>query len=375
MPTGRPDYWYGTALYFDDSPGDGEVTRGPTANWAYDHVNNAEAHHAAVGGGDIDHGDITNVTAAQHHTKYTDADALVAVRAIVDDTPVDAATTEPISSNWAFDHKADVDAHHAKYTDAAALAAVRAIVDDTAVDGATTEPISSNWAFDHKAAVAAHHAKYTDANAVTAMGAKADSNALNHDIYDVGKSASVHLGYYVVAAGLRAYYIYSEGDQVAMANLHRLSGANGVLKLMNLGTGGIQFVINGSPTLFLKSGGGCTGLGGFVDRGDPASADFTQATLTEDATWRNLDLSSIIPTEAVSVLLKVQIQHPSGVGYIMFREDGNSNTPNASLVMATVASVLAAQDVVCVVGAARTIEYYATASPTLIYITVGGWWV
>jgi len=45
VPTGRPDYWYGTALYFDDSPGDGEVTRGPTCNWAYDHVNDAEAHH------------------------------------------------------------------------------------------------------------------------------------------------------------------------------------------------------------------------------------------------------------------------------------------------------------------------------------------
>ncbi|KKL69429.1 hypothetical protein LCGC14_2115020, partial [marine sediment metagenome] len=62
---GRPDYWYGTALYFDDSPGDGELTRGPTANWAYDHVNNATAHHAAVGGGDIDHADITNVTASR----------------------------------------------------------------------------------------------------------------------------------------------------------------------------------------------------------------------------------------------------------------------------------------------------------------------
>lgn len=31
--------------------------------------------------------------------------------ASIDDTPVDAATTAPISSNWAFDHTADVDAH------------------------------------------------------------------------------------------------------------------------------------------------------------------------------------------------------------------------------------------------------------------------
>jgi len=30
----------------------------------------------------------------------------------VDDTPVNGATADPVSSNWAFDHKADKDAHH-----------------------------------------------------------------------------------------------------------------------------------------------------------------------------------------------------------------------------------------------------------------------
>jgi len=50
------------------------------------------------------HGDLTGVTANQHHTKYTDAevDAIVAV------------------------HDAIVDAHHAKYTDAEAVSAVEA---------------------------------------------------------------------------------------------------------------------------------------------------------------------------------------------------------------------------------------------------------
>jgi len=32
----------------------------------------------------------------------------------VDDSPVNGVTTTPISSNWAFDHDADVDAHHAQ---------------------------------------------------------------------------------------------------------------------------------------------------------------------------------------------------------------------------------------------------------------------
>lgn len=43
-------------LLFEDTPTDGETKKGPTSNWAYDHENNASAHHA----------------------KYTDAEALAA---------------------------------------------------------------------------------------------------------------------------------------------------------------------------------------------------------------------------------------------------------------------------------------------------------
>ena len=38
--------------------------------------------------------------------------------------PLDNWTTKGPTSNWAFEHKADVDAHHAKYTDAEAQTAV-----------------------------------------------------------------------------------------------------------------------------------------------------------------------------------------------------------------------------------------------------------
>jgi hypothetical protein len=44
MPTGRPDYWFGLALYFENDPADGEFSRGPTSNWAFDHAADAEAH-------------------------------------------------------------------------------------------------------------------------------------------------------------------------------------------------------------------------------------------------------------------------------------------------------------------------------------------
>jgi len=40
------------------------------------------------------------------------------------------------------------------------------------------------------------------------------------------------------------------------------------------------------------------GSGGFVDRGDPAADDYTQATLTSDGTYYDLDLSAIVPAGA-----------------------------------------------------------------------------
>jgi len=50
--------------------------------------------------------------ASAHHTKYTDAEATAQAKAIVQDSPVDGVTDQPISSNWAYDHEADANVHH-----------------------------------------------------------------------------------------------------------------------------------------------------------------------------------------------------------------------------------------------------------------------
>jgi len=56
----------------------------------------------------------------------TDLDSRYVEHSEVDDTPVDGATTVPVSSNWAYDHAANAAAHHGRYTDAEAVAAVEA---------------------------------------------------------------------------------------------------------------------------------------------------------------------------------------------------------------------------------------------------------
>jgi len=50
-----------------------------------------------------------------HETSHAD----VLVDGDVDDTPVDAATMAPISSNWAYDHDNDANAHHTQNADTA----------------------------------------------------------------------------------------------------------------------------------------------------------------------------------------------------------------------------------------------------------------
>ena len=55
--------------------------------------------------------DVTSTYETSHADVLVDGD--------VDDTPVDAATTAPISSNWAYDHDNDANAHHTQNADTA----------------------------------------------------------------------------------------------------------------------------------------------------------------------------------------------------------------------------------------------------------------
>ena len=382
MPTGRPDYWYGTALYFDDSPGDGELTRGPTANWAYDHVNNPSAHHVKAGGGDVDHADITNVLASQHHTKYSDAEALSAVRAIVDDTPVDAATTEPISSNWAFDHKALPSVHHSKYTDAEALTQAESIIDDTPANADVTHSPSSNWAFDHNANNSAHHPKY-------------------HEKYE----SSMLVGNQIGAAGARSINFYPSGNTTSKAYVQRSSGDDGYLLFGNIGAGHMTFTVGGAQRFAILATGGVANIwddtptdgetnkgttsnwaydhvndhlahgATFVDRGDQASLDWTHATLTEDSTWRDLNLSSVVPAGAIAVLFRVSVNYTTPGDYLMIQEKGNTNGVNRGIITAQVSGVSNRSDMIVACDGSRFCEYKATASPTAIEISICGWWI
>ncbi|MCK5616901.1 hypothetical protein KAR91_84345 [Candidatus Pacearchaeota archaeon] len=127
-------------------------------------------------------------------------------------------------------------------------------------------------------------------------------------------------------------------------------------------------------TATVTFGYGCPHLC-FVDRGDPAAADFAIGDLTKDGAYHDLDLSGIVPAGAKSVSLSVIGVNAFVNKFASFRTDGNANEFNISLLAVTVALVLNAGDIVVPVTGTHIIEYNLTAGGWVFFaITVKGWW-
>lgn len=118
------------------------------------------------------------------------------------------------------------------------------------------------------------------------------------------------------------------------------------------------------------------GNGGvFVDRGDPAAKDFTHADLTQDNTWRDLDLSGIVGANEALVLLRVILYDNVAQTRIRFRKNGNSNEHNIASVFVSSANQYVTQDCLMVCDSAGKIEYQSSTTINFVYLTVAGWWL
>lgn len=114
---------------------------------------------------------------------------------------------------------------------------------------------------------------------------------------------------------------------------------------------------------------------GFVDRGDPAAADGSAATLTKDSAWHDWDLSGVVPHGAQSILLRTQLQANAVDKFAMFRKKGHVNAFNRSQIRSTTANVWLMQDLVVAVDANRKIQYNVSiAGITGLWISIAGWW-
>jgi hypothetical protein len=117
-----------------------------------------------------------------------------------------------------------------------------------------------------------------------------------------------------------------------------------------------------------------TPYGSFVHRGDVASVDYSKTDLTTDGSWNDLDMSSIVPSDAKCVLLRVSLKDDATGKYIIFRADGNEGG-NQGGIRTQVANVTIQQNVLTPI-IDGIVEYSCSNTTfTAISIVVVGWWV
>lgn len=112
----------------------------------------------------------------------------------------------------------------------------------------------------------------------------------------------------------------------------------------------------------------------YVNRGDPGAADYTQATLTCDSAWHDLDLSAIVGARAVLIHLRLVISDATAGLLAKVRMNGQTNDMNAGRANVPSASKPDDEDILVMTDASGVIEYYVDTGMDLVNLTVAGWW-
>jgi hypothetical protein len=81
-------------------------------------------------------------------------------------------------------------------------------------------------------------------------------------------------------------------------------------------------------------------VSGFVYRGDPSAYDKTVSDFTADATWRDLDLSAILPAGTVAAIITCKVSNSVANEYISFKRKGDVNNYNVTTCQTFVTNVV-----------------------------------
>lgn len=114
----------------------------------------------------------------------------------------------------------------------------------------------------------------------------------------------------------------------------------------------------------------------YIDRGDPAAIDYTVGDFTRDDTWRELDLSAIVPEGATAVALTLVFNYGATNRHAYFRKNGNANDIIFTGLTNPVATLDYIGDLVCAVSSDRKIDYkISTGIGMVVNLSVKGWWL
>jgi hypothetical protein len=113
----------------------------------------------------------------------------------------------------------------------------------------------------------------------------------------------------------------------------------------------------------------------YVDRGDPSDFDFDVADFTFDSTWRTLDLSGIVPADAVAVDISCAFRTTVAGYTFYFRKPGNSNYHNGLRQQTQVGNMPIEMNGIVSCNSSREIEYFGSSAATydLANFVVKGW--
>ena len=113
----------------------------------------------------------------------------------------------------------------------------------------------------------------------------------------------------------------------------------------------------------------------YTDRGDPASIDYVLTDLIEDNAWHDLNLSALLPPDAIAVELSVSYTANALNQDINFRRNGYIHVANAPGIRSQVANQSILQQIKVSCDTSQIIEYYlSSTATTAVAITVTGWY-
>ena len=112
----------------------------------------------------------------------------------------------------------------------------------------------------------------------------------------------------------------------------------------------------------------------YVDRGDPANYDFTLGDFTTNEAWHDLDLSGIIPINAVGVFIICIIDGAIAEKGIRFRKKGNIYDRSMTYQLLQVGNQYIVGNFFVAVGNDGIIEYKVNnITWSVINFAVRGW--
>ena len=104
--------------------------------------------------------------------------------------------------------------------------------------------------------------------------------------------------------------------------------------------------------------------------------DWEYTAFTFDSTWRVLDLSAVVPENAVAVQIRWTMQRSAAYRYWKIRATGQDNAVLVFVLLGAIANVLAWNNPLVPLDAARTFEYHSESTNWVSGgIAVLGWFL